>query len=66
MADRFYGVPLGGTLPVNVTEGASTGGGSAPIELRVSDTVYGNKMQVLAAIEAIKAYLELKETRPIA
>lgn len=66
MADRFYGVPLGGTLPVNVTEGAATGGAGAPIELRVSDTVYVNKIQVLAALAAIEAYLQTKETSPIA
>lgn len=66
MADRFYGVPRGGNLPVNVTEGASTGGASAPVELRISDTEYSNTMQVLAAIEAIKNYLQTKETRPIA
>jgi hypothetical protein len=66
MADRFYGVPLGGTLPVNVTEGAATGGAGAPIELRVSDTVWANKIQVLAALEAVKDYLQTKETSPIA
>lgn len=66
MADRFYGVARGGTLPVNVTEGASTGGGSAPVELRISDTEYSSTMQVLAALEAIKNYLQTKETRPIA
>lgn len=66
MADRFYGVARGGTLPVNVTEGAATGGASAPVELRISDTEYSNSMQVLAALEAIKNYLQTKETRPIA
>lgn len=66
MADRFYGVAIGGTLPVNVTEGASTGGASAPIELRISDTAYSNSMQVFAAVEAIKNYLQTKETKPIA
>jgi hypothetical protein len=66
VADRFYGVPLGGTLPVNVTEGAATGGASAPVELRISDTVYANKIQVLAMLEAIKNYVQTKETSPIA
>lgn len=66
MADRFYGVARGGTLPVNVTEGAASGGASAPVELRISDTEYSNTMQVLAALEAIEAYLMTKETRPIA
>jgi hypothetical protein len=62
--DRFYGVPLGGQLPVNVTEAASTT--SAVVELRINDTVYTNKPQVLAAIEALKNYVQTKETSPIA
>ena len=66
MADRFYGVARGGQLPKDVTEGASTGGASAPVELRISDTEYSNSMQVLAAVDAIRAYLKTKETRPIA
>lgn len=63
MADRFYGVALGGQLPVNVTEAASTT--SAAIELRVNDSVYANKIQVLAALEAVKNYFQTKETSPI-
>ncbi len=59
MADRFYGVPLGGTLPVNVTEAASTT--SAVVELRINDTVYTNKLQVLNAVRAVLTYLETKE-----
>lgn len=66
MADRFYGVARGGTLPVNVTEGAATGGAAAPVELRISDTEYSNPMQVLAALKAIELYLVTKETKPIA
>jgi hypothetical protein len=66
MADRFYGVPAGGHLPVNVTEGAATGGASAPVELRVSDTAYANKAAVINQLEAIKNYLQTKETQPIA
>lgn len=64
MADRFYGAALGATLPVNVTEAASTT--SAVVEVRINDTVYSNNMQVLAALEAILMYLQTKETRPIA
>lgn len=66
MADRFYGVALGGQQPKDVTEGGATGGASAPIELRINDTVYGNKLQVLMALEAIENYLATKETSPIA
>ncbi len=63
MADRFYGVAVGGTLPVNVTEAASTT--SAAVELRISDTAYSNKIQVLAALEAVKNYLQARENNPI-
>jgi hypothetical protein len=66
VADRFYGVALGGQLPVNVTEGAATGGAAAPFELRINDTVYANRVLALAALEAIKNYLQTKETTPIA
>ena len=64
MADRFYGVAVGGKLSTDVTEDASTT--SAAIELRVSDTAYAQKLYVLEALEAIKAYLEATETNPIA
>lgn len=65
MADRFYGVALGGMQPKDVTEGAATGGAAAPIELRVSDTVYSSKLLVLQAVEAIENYLKTIETNPI-
>lgn len=64
MADRFYGVAVGGKLPTDVTEAASTT--SAAIELRVSDTAYANKLYVIEALEALKGYLETIETSPIA
>lgn len=66
MADRFYGVAIGGQQPTNVTEGAATGGAGAPIELRISDAAYADKLRVLNALEAIKNYLQTKETTPIA
>lgn len=65
MADRFYGAALGGKLPKDVTEGAATGGAAAPVELRVSDTIYADKLAVLHALDAIRRYVQ-KETRPIA
>lgn len=64
MADRFYGVAVGGKLPTDVTEGAATGGYA--IELRVSDSAYAQKLFVLEALEAIKGYLATTETNPIA
>ena len=64
MADRFYSVSLGEQMEHQVTEGASTS--SEAIELRVNDTVYATKLQVILALEAIENYLATKETSPIA
>lgn len=64
MADRFYSVILGEQMTHQVTEGASTS--SEAIELRVSDTMYGEKLAVLLALEAIENYLMTVETSPIA
>lgn len=64
MADRFYGIAVGGKLPTDVTEAASTT--SLAIELRVSDSAYANKLYVIEAIEALEAYLATVETSPIA
>lgn len=64
MADRFYSVVKGEHFPSQVTEGASTS--SEAIELRVSDTVYSDKLAVILGLKAIIAYLETKETNPIA
>lgn len=66
MADRFYGAAVGAMQPKDVTEGAASGGAGAPVELRISDTVYTNKIAVLQALEAIRAYIQVKETNPIA
>lgn len=63
MADRFYSVVLGEQRVDQVTEGAATSGET--IELRINDTVYGNKLQVLHAIDALRRYVQ-KETSPIA
>lgn len=64
MADRFYSVVRGEHFPNQVTEGASTS--SEAIELRVNDTVYASKIDVILALKAIQAYLETRETNPIA
>lgn len=64
MADKFYSVILGEHFPSQVTEGSSTS--SEAIELRVSDSIYANKMAVLLGIEAIESYIQTKETNPIA
>ncbi|HEY4761337.1 MAG TPA: hypothetical protein VIH42_12210 [Thermoguttaceae bacterium] len=64
MADRFYSVILGENMQHMVTEGAATS--SEAIELRVADTIYTNKLHVLMGLKAIEAYLQMKETSPIA
>lgn len=64
MADRFYSVVKGEHFPSQVTEGSSTS--SEAIELRVSDSIYADKMAVILGLKAIAAYLETKETNPIA
>jgi hypothetical protein len=64
MADRFYSVVRGEGLPVQVTEGASTS--SEAVELRVNDSVYSAKLDVIIGLRAILAYLETRETSPIA
>lgn len=64
MADRFYSVIKGEHNPSQVTEGSSTSGEA--IELRVADSIYTNKIDVILALKAIQGYLETKETSPIA
>lgn len=64
MADRFYSVVKGEHFPSQVTEGASTS--SEAIELRVNDSVYASKIDVILGLRAILAYLETRETSPIA
>ncbi|MGH6628416.1 MAG: hypothetical protein ACREB3_01645 [Burkholderiales bacterium] len=64
MADKFYSVVLGGQLPSQVTEGGSTSGQA--IEVRVNDTVYARKKEVILGVMALRDYLVTKETRPIA
>jgi hypothetical protein len=64
MADRFYSVIKGEHLPSQVTEGGSTS--SEAIELRVNDSIYANKTDVILGVEALLRYLKTKETSPIA
>lgn len=59
MADRFYGAAVGAQAPKDVTEAGSTT--SLAVELRISDTAYSNKLQVLLALEAIQDYLNSVE-----
>lgn len=64
MADRFYSVILGEQMTHLVTEGSSTS--SEAIELRVADSIYTTKLDVILGLEAIVNYLKTTETSPIA
>ncbi len=65
MADRFYSVILGDQTPDQVTEGAATSGEA--IELRISDAAYAyGKPVIHVALTTLQAYLDTKETTPIA
>jgi hypothetical protein len=64
MADRYYSVILGEQRVDQVTEGSSTS--SEAIELRVNDSIYANKLQVIHGLEAILRYIKSRETSPIA
>jgi len=64
MADRFYSVILGEHLPEQVTEGSSTS--SEAIELRVADSIYASKIDVILGVKALLSYLETTETSPVA
>lgn len=65
MADRFYSVVKGEHSPHQVTEGASTS--SEAIELRVNDSIYASKIDVILGVRALLSYLEsARETSPIA
>lgn len=64
MADKFYSVIKGEQMAHMVTEGGSTS--SEAIELRVNDSVYTTKLDVILGLQAIMDYLNTTETSPIA
>jgi len=64
MADRFYGIAVGGQKPADVTESSSTT--SKAIELRISDTAYTSRKAAEIAVAALLNYLRTVETSPIA
>lgn len=64
MADRYYGIDLGGDMPTDVTEASSTT--SKAIELRVTYTTTGlTKTDVLKAIEALEYYVTTDTWPPV-
>jgi hypothetical protein len=65
LADKFYSIALGDQVPSQVTEGGSSS--SEVVELRISDAAYGyGKVFIHNALTTLQAYLDTKETNPIA
>lgn len=64
MADRFLSLSKGENSVWQVTEGSSTSGEA--IELRINDSVFASKLDVILAVGVIEDYLNTYETSPIA
>lgn len=64
MADRFYSLIKGEHSTWQVTEGSSTSGEA--VELRVADSIYTTKLDVILLLEVLEDYLKTIETSPIA
>lgn len=64
MADRFYSLVKGENSTWQVTEGSSTS--SEAVELRVNDSIYTTKLDVLLLVGVLQDYLNTTETSPIA
>ena len=64
MADRFYSLIKGEHSTWQVTEGSSTSGEA--VELRVADSIYTTKLDVILLLEVLEDYLKTVETSPIA
>jgi hypothetical protein len=64
MADRFYSLIKGESSTWQVTEGSSTS--SEAVELRVADSIYTTKLDVILLLGVLQDYLKTTETSPIA
>lgn len=64
MADKFYSLVKGEHSTWQVTEGSSTSGEA--VELRVNDSIYTTKLDVILLLEVLEDYLKTVETSPIA
>lgn len=62
MADKYYGIPYGGHHGNVVESDTSTG---LPIELRVNDSVWDYKLDVILATHALIYYFATKVRNPI-
>ena len=63
MADRWYNVALGGQLPQDVTESGADNAAFAGVRITY-DAVNNSKTEVVKALLAIKAYIEVNDTWP--
>jgi hypothetical protein len=64
MADRFYSLVKGESSTWQVTEGSSTSGEA--FELRVNDSLYTTKLDVILLLDVLEDYFNTVETSPIA
>lgn len=64
MASRYYGVDKGAMQPTDVTEDSSTT--SSGLEVAIDLTKITSKIDAIQCLEAVKNYLQTKETEPIA
>lgn len=64
MTDRFYGIDIGGDMPTDVTEQATTT--SKNIELRVTYDAAGmSKLTLLQSLEALQYYVSQDTWPPV-
>jgi hypothetical protein len=64
MASRYYGANVGAMFKTDVTEGSSTTSSAVEVQIDLAKTT--NKLAVLQALEAIRDYLIMTESDPIA
>lgn len=65
MASRFYGIDLGAQLTVaSVSEAATTN--TKGVEIQVDLSKVTRKIDILQALEVLKAYIISRETDPAA
>ena len=65
MANRFYAVTLGGSMPANVVEGAAANP-AAFVDVRVTyDATNASRQQAINAVEAVWGYLAQDNWPPV-
>lgn len=58
MATRRYNIPLGKTMPVDITEAVGSAITSGLLQVTVDLAVTATKRQVIEALEAVKRYIK--------